>query len=956
MSFRTDRRGRIPFAFLGAVLLLTSSLYVTALTPPQTTEPVAEEVATDAQVEARLALETAVREAERDAAADPILDPSAHGLGSVLPENDTFRHALELRIAWHVRDALRTASASRGSVTATVGVPPINDTASARRALEAVSVEPVGEDRYRVTVRDLRVTVTRHGRPVDRSGYTATVTQDLPAMALHERTTQFESRLDAGLVQPGFTRDLTARLFPVVWVRGYAQYGGAAIQNVLANRHVELMANDALLAQQAAVFGIEDGRGRRATSVAAADVATRDLFTGAEEMLKSQITKPRTVETESGPRTVQPEVPLPSVVSNEQSVDANHTADEVFLALAEGRGGPGIDETVDQVYRGSVRVAAHASHRDTETGLYGSPPPNSTHAFSTTDTEEWLAGGHFESGHGTTLRTYDGRVIEETIRTHYWIGNQTIGTTEHVERRTYDLTLDLRCRYRPPGIAPDRPEDRCPFGESVRAQLTEAGTDRLLSGSALESTAEAAIAGHGDTGWRQVDLDPPAAARDRAYRRTAALREATRGISVAVETRSVASSANPATELRQAIADRRSALLDPPSRYESVAQRAAAATRVRYLDRTVDRLGSRTSMVQKAQNAFSEQLQHHMVPTEPPDRSEPSADDYVASVRGGPAYLSSAPPAGDPRMDVRNVNLFTVPYGDAADAVSETVASTGSRSVSLRTAAQTLAAVEATGTGGDREIRTLRRDLEDSVAVATDRYESVLAESMDREAARRVVARAAGRWPDVSARALAVTDGRLARAIHAELPRGLAPSERDRIRVGLRVASTELQSEASVQVSQSLVEAARVEVQSATSPPIKSATKAAGEELGQQAWRRATGNNVTSLPSGLPLLPVPGSWYATANAWTVSVRGAYDQFAVSARRTAPVDGSNGTVEYVRQDTPVRLDLDRDGRPEHLGRNEPVDFSARTGVVVVVPPGRTGVGDRGGNAIEESPGW
>ncbi|MFB6110301.1 MAG: hypothetical protein ABEJ60_05435 [Halodesulfurarchaeum sp.] len=952
MTFRADRRGRIPFAFLGAVLLLTSSLYVTALTPPSVTEPVAEEIATDAQMEARLALETAIREAERAAAAEPIIVPSPDGMGSILPENDTFRHALELRIAWRARAALRVARVTREGISASVALPPITDTSSARRALHGVSVEAVDGDRYRITVGDLRVTVRRRGRLVDRSRYTATITLDLPAMALHERTIRFESRLDAGLANPGFTRDLTARLFPIVWVRGYAQYGGAPIPNVLANRHVELMANDALLAQQAAVFGTVDPRGRRAMGVAAADVATRDLFTGAEELLRAQLTMPRTVRTENGPMTVSPQLPQPSVVSNEQSVDADHTADEAFLAFLEGREGPSLRETVDRVYRGSVRVDGHASFRTTEISPVGSPPPNSTRVFSDTDTERWLAGGHLESGAGSTLRTYDGRVIEETTTTHYWLGNRTVGTTERVERRTYDVTLDLRCRYRPPGILPGRPDSSCPFGDPVREQLAEAGVNRLLSGGSLEEIAEAAVEGDGDTGWRQIDLVPPETVRDRAYLRTAALRDAVRGISVSVETRSIASSTNPAAELRTAILTRRSALLGTLARDGSVADRAVAATRVRYLDRTVARLGSRTPMVQRAQNALSHQLQTRLVPSEPPARSSPTTDDYVATVSGSPAYLSSAPPEGAPRMDVRNVNLFTLPYGDAADAVAGRIESTGSRSVSLHTAARTLAAVGDAGAGGDRQVRALGRELEGSMAVATDRYESVLSGSMDGGRAHRIVAAAVTQWPDVSDRALAVTDGRMARAIGAALPPGLAPTDRDRIRVELRVASTEIRSEAAVQVPQSLVEAARVDVQSGASRQYTAVAGTLGGELG----KRAIGRNVTQLPAGLPLLPVPGYWYATANAWTVSVRGSYDRFAVTARRTAPGGGSNGTVEYVREDTPVRLDLDRDGRPELLGSNREVQFAARTGVVIVVPPGRTGVGDRGGNAIETSPGW
>jgi hypothetical protein len=53
---------------------------------------------------------------------------------------------------------------------------------------------------------------------------------------------------------------------------------------------------------------------------------------------------------------------------------------------------------------------------------------------------------------------------------------------------------------------------------------------------------------------------------------------------------------------------------------------------------------------------------------------------------------------------------------------------------------------------------------------------------------------------------------------------------------------------------------------------------------------------------------------------------------------------------------VRLDVDGDGRPERLGRDERVDFRTRTVVAVAVPPYRSGVGDVDGNADERAGTW
>ncbi|MBS3759865.1 DUF7286 family protein [Halodesulfurarchaeum sp.] len=957
MTFASDKRGRIPFAFLGALLLLSSSFYAVSFAPPPATEPVTDEVVSDVELEARLALDAAVRDAGRAAAAEPVLEPSDTGYGTILSNENTFRDALELRIASGARTALAETNASRDSVEATVTLPPITDPQTARQALSNVSVRSVSADRYRVRVEGLQVTVTRHDRLIDRFRYNATLTMAMPALELHDRTNRYESRLNAGITKSGLTQDLTARLFPIVWMRGYAQYGGAPIENVLANRHVEVMANDALLAQQAAVFGVEDPDGRNGTTVAATEVAARDVFLGAEETVKSQLGKPQGEPTGAGEPAGSPDVPIPSVVDSEQSVDADHAADTAYLAFVDGRDGRSLADTVERVYRGDVRVQSRASRQQTEYTSFGSRPDNATELFADTSTERWHDGGDFWPGHGSTLRTYRGRVIEEQVTTHYWSGNGTLETTQDLKRTTYQVTLDLDCRYQAPGVAPNRPDGQCPFGEVATDRLRSAGTARLLSGSAVEERSLAAVSGGGDSGWRTVHVEPPEAVTDRATSRTADLRRAVQEVSVSVETRSVASSTNPAAELASAIQTNRHDLLDTPNRYGSAAERAVTAARHSYFDRVTEQLESRTPLVQRAQNAFADQLQSQMVPTDPPERSQPSADAYVSSVDGGPAYLSVEPPSGhDPTLAARNVNLFTVPYGDAADGIAERVGAGDSQSVSIRTGAQTLAASERTDHGDRQAVRSLRRDLDRSVDYANDRFRSVLAPSVGVGQAHQLVQSANTEWSDVHSQALAVADGRLAAAVAERLPRSLPATERDRLRVALRIASAEARSETDVQVSQSLVEAARTEVTTETSGVVEESAKAAGTAAGKRAWSGGTGKTVGSLPAGLPLLPVPGSWYATANAWTVEVQGTYDRFAVRSRRAAPGRGANGTVEYVRENTHIRTDIDADGTPEVLGTNRALSLEARTGVVIVVPPGGTGVGDTDGQAVETSPGW
>jgi hypothetical protein len=131
---------------------------------------------------------------------------------------------------------------------------------------------------------------------------------------------------------------------------------------------------------------------------------------------------------------------------------------------------------------------------------------------------------------------------------------------------------------------------------------------------------------------------------------------------------------------------------------------------------------------------------------------------------------------------------------------------------------------------------------------------------------------------------------------------------------------------------------------------LRESGRAAVREAAKQGLRatadglqRRVAGGLLAVPEGVPLLPVPGYWYATANAWRVSVSGRYERVAVRAPADSPAPSPN--VTYVREAAPVVIDVDGDGAAERLGRNRPVRFAVETGVVVVVPPGGPGVGDR-----------
>jgi len=128
-------------------------------------------------------------------------------------------------------------------------------------------------------------------------------------------------------------------------------------------------------------------------------------------------------------------------------------------------------------------------------------------------------------------------------------------------------------------------------------------------------------------------------------------------------------------------------------------------------------------------------------------------------------------------------------------------------------------------------------------------------------------------------------------------------------------------------------------------------TLADGIESGtDHARARLLNERLGAVPAGLPILPVPGYWFATANVWYVSVSGQYERFAVRTNRS---DGTAPTT-YLR-DGGVSW-ATHDGDRIKLGEAAPISVETETAVVVVVPPGPRGVGDTDGEPINRSPGW
>ncbi|WP_435179692.1 DUF7286 family protein [Halorussus sp. AFM4] len=1044
MNFAEDRRARVPFALVGVVLLVGSAGLSATLAggPAPATDDAAGVAADRATAAASTALRGAIAGAARTAARRPLTEVADTPAGSALNASTPFRDYLRIRIYLAARDALgsvdvraggsragtpRTGRGRSGGVTASVSLPPVRNASALERAKRRVTIEPAGgagraeNAGLRVRIRNVTVTVTRGERVIDRESLSPELVVATPALALHERTERFETRLDRGPLSPGLGRRLTARLYALAWARGYAQYGRAPIQNVVANRHVELATNGAVLREQRAAFGASDPRGRRAVGWATARVGATDLLAAANAGRGPGWTG----RLLAAARRYQRENPMPGGVANERATSpspvptgVNRTADRAFADLIAGANGTDLGGVLRSAYAVDARLVAAVRKVRTEgdpTPTPDAPGPNWTRRSSEVRTRTAV-----EVGTGPRPAAPQGRHLlrgesRRVVRTHSLVTEWTRGneSARTVQRwtETYAVGIgvagDHSAGTTSPESAPSPParpvadvhERGGALGGPNLRHLPARATERLVADrGGFDALARRAATGTLDTRPERVAGRRPADLRQWVYRDLAVLRERVRNISVAVARTRVIAGEPPAVELARELRRRRAELLDAPSQYDGVADRARVAARAAYLDRVAERLASRAERANATRSGVGRALRdagsslgrarrilrawmtdatssprtaRRPLPADGPGRA------LNLSVEGSPPYLTlaavdgeqvAAIPPGEQRhpLDARNRNVFAVPYGDAAETVAGELLGGGggkSKRASIRSAALALRAANRTLAEADnRSLARRREELQTSLAssMAAVRERLVAELALPRfdltEAERRAAVDAGlGEWPTTAGRALAVANGSAARSVAAALTRrhpGLRRSDRRdwvRLRAGLALESVRRSvpgpDRSRVNRTGSAVRrVATAELQRAAATGLANATEAAS--------RRWFNETLGAIPAGLPVAPVPGHWYATLNVWTVSVEGRYARFAVSAPQGPPGE----PVTYVRESATVRLDWDGDGTVEVVGRTTPVAFETETVVAVVVPPGPPGVGDRGGNRDETSPGW
>lgn len=1015
----TDR-GRVPFALVGVLLLASSATLAPAFGPGRpTSEPAVDTAIDQLRSETTTVVRQATHRAARQAARNPVTRRANTSVGRVLNRTATFRDALRLRIYLAVREGLRTVSGPSRGLSVEAELPSTETPAALRAAKRRVHLAAAGSNDTALRVRIENVTLRgrRGGQVVARETVSPSLVVATPVLAVHDRVARYEQLLEAGPLSPGLGRRLTAALYPLTWARGYAQYRGAPIQNVLGNRHVGLFANRAILELQRAVFGSADPVGRRVLASELARVGTADvLAAGAEQhaalaALNELRTDPvlrrgaSAVLNERVGVSADARVPSPSETA---TVGVNASADRAFLATLER-----LNRTIARTYTARARLRGRVAWRRGSLPPRPRPPgPGWTLLEVEVDRDRTVerreATPRAAPGDWHLLAAYP-RVVETRVQKFaYWQDGTETRLTMTTGRRRTGVTVRVEGNhYSGPG--PVRPiaaphEPRGPNASRQFAGVETVATDRLLT-PGVGAIAKRIAAG--STRGRNVTIRRNASGvrRDRLVAELVSLRDRLRNVTVSVRRGRLATlQATPARALLSSLERRRDRLVGAPATYDSVAQRARDAARVVMLNRTIARLQARASRRSTASADLARALPSEAVSLRTLQEGYDARHrqwrgrgpgSVEMEVEASPSYLTTSEVSHNDVPAIRadrpehplvlsNVNIVSVPYGDAADFLTSILA--GPTRVSFRTAGQVLAAareLRARGTETALETDALAAE----VRWATDQMAAVLAAKLrvegyrDRERADRVVSEGLDRWPTPSARALAIANGSLARAV-ADAATRRGPSQ-DANRTGTAVLAVRLRETLRRARAGNLTRLRRaldrqpgsssprfgVDVRPRRGPINRTAAAVRRgleselrqrldrglEAVARRALEAGLERGFPHLPAGLPLAPLPGLWYATVNAWLVQARGEYARFAVRVPRGTPLT-PGGSLTYVRDGVDVALDVDSDGASERLGRAARVDFDVSTVIGIAVPPGGTGVGDVDGQTAETSPGW
>ena len=665
MTLATDDRGRVPFALIGVLLLVSSAAFHASLgAAPAGREPATERALERAGAEVAPALRVAVRRAARGAAADPVVTPANTSVGQALDRGQPFRDGLRLRAYLAARAALEQANVTIGKRRAVASLPPIRSdrTRAVRRAIERVSIRRAGPDsrRLRVTFSNVSLRMHRHGRVVAERSFSPTVTVRSPVLVLHERTQRYGRLLDARTLNTSSVgARVTAGSYLLAQSRGTAQWAGAPVANVLANRHVALVTNGAVYDAQQRVFGLPDPEWRRGLGAAARRAVGGDVAHLGFETAKVGRSEPTSATIGAAQRFLvgnsQPvggpvpgETPGADTAPTSRTgqgarspgknrtvrIGVNRSADTAFAAMVRRNdGSSALAERLREVYTVDARRLGQSTRIATNrSGQFGPPdrPGDWELVANRTDTNRRFETGTVRGGSPLpvvperwhVLRAITGEATRVRIVRREWrAGNRTATTTGTVRTR-FAIGVAVVGRHETAGHALDRPiepvhEPGGPLDGPNLADVEDRAVERLVTrAGGPERLLERAHRGTLDTEVVPIRADRPAGLERWVYRDLVGLRERVRNVSVERSARSVGSfRAKPAAALADRLRDRRPALVGRPQFYRGVAHRARIAARSRYLDRVIDRLERRAAARDRAKGRLEHSLAAEGLPS-----------------------------------------------------------------------------------------------------------------------------------------------------------------------------------------------------------------------------------------------------------------------------------------------------------------------------------------------------
>lgn len=961
-------RARMPFAMVGVLVLVSSTtLAATVVTHDPSSTPTVDRAMAGAEAETVTALRTAADDAATATAASPVTVPANSTAGRALDEDRPFRDALRLRLYMLARERLDSVAVRRGEVRATASLPRVPDTVEGyRTAIDRVTVERAGEEgtALRVRIRGVRIAGVRAGRAVASEELSPTFVVSNPALFVHDRTERFERRANGRVDEPGLARRLTARLYPIAWARGYAQYRGAPIANVLGTRHVELATNDALVAEQRAAFGTADPGADRGVAAAGARVAAEDLLAARGVDHRWSDTVLSTAEDRAAGRSRSPPVgtardpPEDTLVT----VGINGSATAAYGRTVGIEGDDDLAAAVERAHTVQARVATAKTPMGVETDREGAVDGSWSLVDERTTSDvtlERVAGrpptaDGWETRDGASFRAVRTETTDRVWRRH---GDRR--TTQSVEERTYRVDVAVQARTAPvPGAPPGRLDGPLAGAteRAVEAAVADAG--------GYEAAATDAVDGEPPSGRANATADP-AVARAAVEGDLRTLRDRTGNWTTTVPSTDLAAGrANPPARLRRNLTANRASLRGRADR--TVEARTRVAARAAYLRELDARLADRADRQAEVGEGMASEITEHVEPAVldaalSADRSASlpghrtwtdPAGNLSLAVETGPSYLPTSEVDRDRvgargggtvhPLKTRNVNVFALPHGQAVRGILDRLPVLGEDTASLETAAQVLARMNRSDEGYDT--------LHGEVAAANAHVRGELVAAMTAEGIPESEAEAAlASDGSTAATATALADGTASdRAVAATTDRdGI---DRDRLRVRLHLARREALADEAARPSLSATNDATREMKREFRTRLEAMATEKAAAGAERLRTKALGKKMGALPAGMPLAPVPTHWYATGNVWVVEVQGSYERFVVRANR----GDSRAATTYVREGRPARLR--QDGRTLRLGRDEAVSFRTETVVVVVVPRGPNGVGDTDGVVDERSPGW